>query len=146
MPSLRFTIAIILIVMSPCMGWAQASVESIPNLEPSTSIIKPNFISKFYSYFIFVSLGALVIASGIWYNIYTRRHQHPYQFLETTEKSVEQLVEEGSIEEAIELLVSALQTIENNPQKFPVKCQSRNGAIWMIKRKIEELKELLIDH
>jgi len=145
MPALRF-LAIILIVMSPCMVWAQASVESIPDLEPSTTIIKPNFISKFYNYFIFVSLGAIVIASGIWYNIYNRRHQHPYQFLETTEKSVEQLVKEGSIEEAIDLLVRALKTIENNPQKFPAKCQSRHGAIWMLKRKINDLKELLIEH
>lgn len=145
MISLRLILAIFILTLMPCLVWAQASVESLPNLETSTTFIKPNFFSKFYSYFIFFSLGAIVVASGIWYKVYTRKHQHPYQFLEATEKATAHALEEGKIDEAVQILTQALETIQNDPIKFPAKCQSRNGAIWMLKRKIDELKELLID-
>lgn len=146
MISLRLILVIFILVISPIVVWAQASVESIPNLETSTTFLRPNFLNKYYNYFIFASLGAIVISSGIWYNIYSRKHQHPYKFLETTEKSASRLLEEGKIDEAKELLTQALYIIENDPIKFPAKCQSRNGAIWMLKRKIEDLNELLIDN
>lgn len=146
MTSLRLPIAILIIVMSPSWVWAQVSVESIPNLDPSTTFVRDNFFSRFYTYFIFASIGAIVIASGFWYKIYNKKHQHPYKFLEAMDKSSAQLVEEGKIEEAIAILNQALYTVENDLKKFPAKCQSRNGTIWMLKRKISDLKELLIDH
>jgi len=142
--SLIFTISII--VMLPDLVWAQATVESIPNIEPSTTFIKQNFLNKFFSAFIFASIGAIVIASAIWYNIYNKKHQHPYKFIEAAEKSATQYVEKGNLEEAISVLKQAVHTIENDPKKFPLKSQSRIGAIWMLKRKITELNELKSEH
>jgi hypothetical protein len=145
MISLRLILSIFVLTFIPYMVGAQASVESLPNLETSTTFLKPSFLSKIYSYFVFISLGAIVVASGVWYRVYTLKHQHPYQFLEATEKSATQLMEDGKIDEAIHILTQAHETIQNDPLKFPSKCQSKNVAIWMLERKIEEFKDLLVD-
>jgi len=145
MTSLRFIIAISIIVMSPVLVWAQASIEAIPSVETSSTIFQPTLFSNIFTYIVLFSLGAIVFASGIWYKVYHKRPQHPYLFLERAEASAAQAEEEGDIKKAIEILTHALQTIENDPKNYSKTCKSRQETIWFIKRKLQELDEILLE-
>jgi len=132
-------------ILSPEIIWAQNAIESMPTLDPSSTFIKPTFFNKISSYLVLLSVGALVIGSGVWFSIYSRRHQHPYLFLDEAEMAAIHAEDDGDIGKAIEILTKALKTIENDPKRFPQNGKSRNETIWFLKRKLQELDELLLE-
>jgi len=132
-------------ILSPELIWAQNAMESIPTLEPSSTTFKPTFFSKISTYLIVMSIGGIVLASGIWYSIYNRRHQHPYIFLEEAELSASRAEEDGEIEKAIEILKGALHSIQNDPKKFPLNSKGMKETIWFLKRKLQELDDHIFE-
>ena len=145
MIALRLYFIAFIILSSPYLVWGNDVVESIPTLEPSSTIIKPTLFGNISTYLILFSLGAIVLASGIWYRVYHKKHLHPYLFLEEAEIAAAQAEEEGNLPQAIKILDNALHTIENDPKKFPQNSKGRRETIWFLKRKLQELDEALME-
>lgn len=135
----RHFVIFFIIILTPELAWGQIAVEGIPTMESPSTILKPTLFNQLSSYLIVLSLGAIVLASGIWYKVYHKKYQHPYLFLEEAENSSALAVEEGDIVKAIEILTNALHTIENDPKSFNKNGKDRKETIWFLKRKLQEL-------
>ena len=136
----RLILALTVFSIVPMALCAQTMIDAVQVEDNSDSLIKQFLDNETFISILFGCFGLVIISSAIIYNYTVGKRQHPYRFLVQVINNADLAAEEGRLKEACQICTQAMQTINDNPKLFPVENKSRIGATWMLKRKIQELK------